>query len=98
PAPEHWRAGQTGNEPIGDQTMNSQHFFYPSLAALAAAWCAHAAEPTSGESPADHLPAHISQVTVSVPTGRTTERGFYFCRRHLATRWKSTSPRHGCAA
>ena len=42
--------------------MNSQHFFYPSLVALAAAWCAHAAEPTSGESPADHLPAHISQV------------------------------------
>ena len=43
--------------------MNSQPFFYPSLAALAAAWCAHAAEPASGESPADHLPAHISQVT-----------------------------------
>ena len=43
--------------------MNSQRLCYPSLAALAAAWCAHAAELTSGESPTDHLPAHISQVT-----------------------------------
>src|SRR5690349_5426038 len=43
--------------------MTSNRALIMTLAALAAVFAATAAEPKAGEGPADHLPAHIRQVS-----------------------------------
>ena len=43
--------------------MNKHQLLSVALLVVAAVWRITAAEPKPGESPADHLPAHITQVT-----------------------------------